>query len=604
MLRLSLIVVAGALLVPVGRALAEDEAAPKTGLVIEHVDLSAWVVPEAVRGPVLAAPSDLVQGDGRHGTTWALTGESAPGNPRPVWLEFEGADPNTPLGFNVDMLIDTAKARGLPDERARIQSDGPSVVLQGPAASVAEMRAGVEWSVALMTSSVPVRGTLLADGREPAVRAQGSATCRAGHWTRLWLQEQRTPYVVDMEVEIAQASTMSNPYEAELPEGQEAYVRWFPGETASLLEVWTGELEHLDATTIDFSPVRGVPEGSGHGTVRLPRTAINRAYTALLLPAAGPSTHDITWQGLGGPRRLRLTVDGAPPAVAPVTPGHNPGLRMAALRMGAGSSGLLFASRRDRMDHAREELSALTEAAGVEGWVNQDPHLGGVAVISGPQTLLETYRAHTKRREGALRSGTLKVRVLTVPEESVRAPFAQGTLAVGAALPEGLAERLRSAGSVEGEGVSIPLTTGVKGGFRCGASVAGFTGFDVEVAQEAGCTDPLCGAMFHGLAGEALVSSGAAGFHVALDALVQWADPKAGTLTTTFRAPVGMAFNRDKVGPEPTDARHPVFPLLGGGGGEIHAAWNVAPKEGGERLLGVLMRGADALLILGSFTTP
>lgn len=605
MLRLSLLALLASVLIPLGLARADDGDAPegKDGkLAIERVDLSSWAVPTRFVGPVLAAPSDLA-GEG-HATMWSLGTWSERGTPRPAWIEFDGTSDTGPLAFGVEALIEAVKSRGLPDERVALTADGSAVVIQGPAPLVAEARASMDWALALLAPSVRVRASLVAEGREAGLKAQGAVQCWAGRWTRLWLQEQRTVYVVDMDVEIAQGSTMSNPYEAELPEGQEAYVRWFPGEAGSLLEVWSGDLEHLDATEIDLSPARGAPEGSGHGTVRLPRTAVNRAYTALLLPPGGTATQEIAWQGLAGPRRLRLSVEGAPQDLAPVAHARNTQTQIAPLRLGAAAEALLFESRSGRIDRTIEELNALAGSMGQEGWVNGVPGGGGLAVAGGSRALLDAYRAHVKRNESALRAGTLRLRVLTVPEESVRAPFTQGTLAVGAALPEGLAERLRGAGSVEGEGIALPLLTGVKSGFRCGASVAGFMGFDVEVAQESGTSDPLCGARFHGLAGEAVLSNGPAGLHVRVEASVQWADAKASTLITTFRAPVGMDFNHDKVGPEPTDVRHPVFPLLGGGGGDVSGSWVVAPKDSGERLLGVVMRGGDALLVLGSFSAP
>jgi hypothetical protein len=100
---------------------------------------------------------------------------------------------------------------------------------------------------------------------------------------------------------------------------------------------------------------------------------------------------------------------------------------------------------------------------------------------------------------------------------------------------------------------------------------------------------------------------GSQGLHAVVDATVSWADPKAETVTYTYRPPVGMAFNQEKsggaeVGPEGT--RRPVFPLLGGGSGEVHGICPVLPRDASERLLGVVVRKGEALLVLGSATTP
>jgi hypothetical protein len=396
-----------------------------------------------------------------------------------------------------------------------------------------------------------------------------------------------------------------NPLEIAVPEGQEAYVRWFPGETLSLLEVWSADLEPQDPTEIDLSPIRNVPEGNGPGFVRLPRTSLMRAYTALLCPNGAASTYDVVWQGPVGTRRLRVTLDAASGPVAPVT-GVGRDSQIAPLRVGALTAGLLFESRVSAVDRLLDELGWLRNESGLEGNVNSVSDGRTLALTEGPPKLLQPLVQHVRQQEAALRSVTLQVRVLTVPEESVRAALSQGALAAGEALPAGFLERLRSAGAVEGERVTLPLTSGVRGGFRVGRSVTGLTGFDVEVAQQAGAVDPTAGALFAGLEGEATLSAAADGLQIALEGRVAWGDAKAGSVTMTYRPPVGMAFNREKGGvePGPEATRHPVFPLLGGGGGEVQATWAVGGKDAAERLLGLVMRGGEAVLVLGAATVP
>jgi hypothetical protein len=603
-MRLVLLACASFALLPLSRARAEDEV-PARGNAIERVDLSAWSAAPSARGPVLAAPSDLANGNGDYGTNWTIPAWSERGSPRPVWIEFDDEN-DGPLPFSTDALLEALRARGLVDDRVELHADSRELVIRGPTSAVAATKKNVDWALALLAPSARLKASLTGEGREAGVRAQGQVRLWPGRWSRLWLQEQRVAYVVDWDVEIAQETTAMNPLEVSLPEGQEAYVRWFPGETLSLLEVWSADLEHQDATEIDLSPVRNVPEGNGPGTVRLPSTAIVRAYTALLFPAGGGAGQDIVWQGPAGTRRLHVALDGFSAPVAPA-PGVSREGQIAPLRIGALSAGLLFESRVSTVDRLIDEFGWLRNDTGFDGNISSPADGRTLSLAEGPPKLLQVLSEHLRKQEAALRTATLKMRVLTVPEESVRATLAQGALAVGEPLPAGFLERVRTAGAVDGEAVTLPLTSGVKAGFRAGASITGLTGSDVEVAQQAGALDPSTGTMFTGLSGEATLSTGAHGLQVVVEAQVAWGDPKAGSITYTFRPPVGMAFNRERSGggePGPEATRHPTFPLLGGGAGEVYASWTVAPKEAAERLLGLVMRGGEAVLVLGSVVTP
>jgi hypothetical protein len=584
-------------------ASAEDET-PVAVTALERVNLSAWSAAPAPGGPVLAAPSDLLSGSSDYGTTWTVPTWSERGSPRPVWIEFD-QESETALPFTPDALVEALRARGLGDDRVELHADSRELVIRGPAAAVAAVRKNVDWALALLAPSARLKAGLTSEGRDAGVRAQGQVRLWPGRWSRLWLQEQRVAHVVDWDVEIAQETTSMNPVEMPLPEGQEAYVRWFPGETLSLLEVWSGDLEPQDPTEIDLSAARNVPEGNGPGTVRLPRTAVLRAYTALLFPPAGGAGQDIVWQGPAGTRRLRVALEGVSPPLAPAAGLGRDG-QIGPLRTGAVAAGLLFESRNSAMDRLMDELGWIQNSAGLEGNVQSHGRAQSLALVEGPAKLFQALGDHVRRQEAALRSAMLRVRVLTVPEESVRATLAQGALSVGEPLPAGLLERLRTAGAVEGEAITLPVAAGVKAGFRVGASIAGLTGFDVEVAQQAGAVDPISGALFAGLAGEATLASGPQGMSMAVEATVSWGDPKASTITMTFRPPVGMSFNKEKSGsePGPQETRHPVFPLLGGGSGEVHASFPVAAKDAGERLLGLVLRGNEALLVLGSATSP
>lgn len=590
-----------ALLLPVGIALAGDDPAPDGKFTIERVDLSSYAAPGGFHGPVLAAPSDLdaSAGDGGQGP-WSVSAQHERGTPRPVWLEFDGVeDAEEASTVSVDAVIELVRTTGLEDERLTLSSEGRTLILSGPAGLVARARARTEWALTVLAPSVRLRASLLAEGRDAGLKAEGAARLWPGRWTRLWLQENRPRFVVDWSVEIAQGSTAMNPDERALPEGQEAYVRWFPGETVSLLEVWSGDLEHLEVGELDLVGARNMPESSGPGVLRFPRTAVNRAYSALLFPSAG-GTQEVAWQGAGGARRLRLRLDAAPASGAALPRDPEGQSHTAALRLGPSAAGLLFDSRPGRVEALTQELSTLTNGIWQEGPLGVLPG-GGIGVARVPRAVLEAWTAFVKQEESALRTGRLEVRLVTVPEEAVRAALSDGTLGVDLPLPAGLVERLRQAGAVEGESVSLPLLTGVKAGFRCGASVPGLSGFDVEVAQESGAVDPLTAALFHGLSGEAHLSGSGERLHVRVDATVSWADPKSGTVTATYRPPVGSEFNRDHVGAEPTDVRRPVFPLLGGGSSEVRAEWDPSPKDGGERLLGLVPRGNDLVLVLASF---
>lgn len=580
-------------------AVGDPPPAP-TPLAVGFIELDPYRAPPTVEGAVLAAPSDLVTPQEGDRTQWSLGDrpDTADGR-RPVWVALD--EPGFgPRAFTSDDLLDALRSL-LPsaDEGLQLTAEADRLRLAGPGPVVAAAQAAAARVLRELAPSVVLSGVLMDADREARLRAQGSARLWPGRWTRLWLQEQRPRYPVDSDIEIAQEATVMKPVLMDLPEGQELYARWLPGETRSLVELWSGDLEHLDEVEVDFTPIRNVPEASGAGPVRFPRTAVRRAYTACMLPAAGGS-RELRWSGPGGARSLRLALSAAPGRGALAASGEAPG-RLAWLRTGASASGLLFEARADDQGSLLNDLRSgiLPGEVSLHGAMSSGNTL---LAFSGSEADLVAAAAELARREAALVSRDLRLRVLTVPEEAVRAALADGSLANGSVLTPPLAERLRVAGAVEGEGVTLPLVVGVKAGLRSGISVPGLVALDVEVAQQAGGTDPVTGARFAGLAGEARLSVLGQGLRLWVQADLTWADPKGGSVALTFRPPVGMQFNRDKVGVEPESPRRVNLPVLTGGGALLDATIDVPADDGSERLLGVCVRGQEALLLLGSLS--
>ncbi len=569
---------------------AEDEAAPPQR-VVERFSLAPYRGLPVVDGALLLAPCDRTQ-EQDIPTQWSVSDAAEAGSRRQPWVSFESNESDQAL--SADALAELLGSLA-PEEMGtlEISSEGGSILrVRGTQVEVEALRGRLRWALGALGPSADLAATLVG-GEEGRLVATGRTPLYAGRWTRVWFQEQRPLYPVDWDIEIAQETTAMHPTLQALSEGQELYVRWLPGETRSVVELWSGDLEHLDDVQVDLTPIRNVPESSGPGPARLPRTALRRAYTALLLEPGGVAS--VAWKGPEGPRRLRLELRAVSPAGEPHA---RDDFRIGVLRTGALASGLLFEARPARGDSLAEDLYAVPPP-NTEISVDTLSDTGGsLMLMRAVAPAFEAVRTHLRKAEAALAGATLRLRVVTVPEESLRQALVSGGLAVGEPLTDAVLEAFKRAGLVEGHGLELPLLVDAKAGFRSGQSVPGLVRLDVEVAQQAGGLDPSFGVRFAGLAGEAVLVRTPQGLLLKLEATVSWADPKGGSVDLTFRPPVGMAFSKDRPQNELEGYRRVTLPTLTGAGAEIVATLPLSPGDGAERLAGMTMRGAEAVLLL------
>jgi hypothetical protein len=569
---------------------------------LRRADLGELAAPPVVRGPVLAAPSDLVH-DERGATGWALFDVSTAQSPRQVWVEFpepEGGG-SPALAVPVDKLLERVRSTQPESTReAGIEAEPASLRLFGTAEQVAAITEVVAWTTQGMAPHVHLEATL-SGGSEGAVLVHARVRLFAGRWTRLWLQEERTRYPCEWDIEIAQATTAVHPILRDLPEGQELYARWVPGESRSLVELWTGDLEHQDVVEVDLTPIRNVPEASGLGPARAPRTALRRGYTALSFRPGDGGKHELLWDGPEGARRLGLALEDESPRPAARTPGTaEPATEAAWLRVGAVGAGLLFESRPHTAEALLDELNWLAQRLPGGEYVDLDlMSQGTLAAISSTPSVRAALLRHLVEREGSMGDATLAVRTVTLPEESVRSALRDGSLAAGRPVPTAGAALLGGPGAVRGPSVTLPLVGGVKAGVRCGSSVPGLVWLDVEVAQEAGGMDPVFGVAFAGLAGEArLARTGDGRFAVDLDLTLSWADPKGGRADLTVRPPVWMT---QVAGRNPVETEVPkriTLPTLSHAAAEVAGRVPAGKADEPETLLGVVVRGSEVSLVL------
>lgn len=577
---------------------AEDETRA-----VRRVDLGDYAPPPVATGPVLPAPSDLSQ-DERKSTTWSLSDHVDGEGSRATWIAF----PETPgswVSMSGDQIMEAARwGSGAATHEVGVDLEARVIRLAGPPEQVRVLGEAVQWAAAGVAPSAWFTATL-SGGAEGGVLAHGRVRLFAGRWTRVWLQEDRPRFPCDWDIEIAQATTAVHPVLQELPEGQELYARWVPGESLSLVELWTGDLEHQEVVEVDFTPIRNVPEASGLGPTRAPRTALRRGYTALAFAPRGGPAQAFAWDGPEGSRRLDVALEGESARPEPRSAEGDAPSECAWIRVGASAAGLLFESRPRTAEVLLQELS--NQAQNLERGAETELNLVGsdllIACRSAPAVRAALVQ-RVREEEAALGQVTLALRVVTLPEESARQALRDGVLAAGRALAPAAATLVDGVGAVRGSAVVLPLLQGVKSGLRCGASVPGLVAFDVEVAQEAGGMDPRMGVVFAGLAGEAQLLRTHDGRLVAhLDLTLSWADPKGGRVDLTVRPPVWMT---QVAGRNPVETETPkrvTLATLTHGAAEVAAQLDAAAAGAPETLLGIVSRGSEVALVLGRATS-
>jgi hypothetical protein len=576
-----LLLLLAALAVPAA-ARADDE--PES--VTEKVDVSRYRLPAAPGGALLMAPSDRGAQD-----QWTTARAGDPGvEADVVWREFSSPALDRE-GVSGNAVIELLHSWNAPlVDSIGSNTQGETIVLTGPPEKVAEARRTTEWLLGALGPSLSVHAVLTAHGGEPRVFGASSATLWPGRWTRVLFQETRTPFVVEADIEIAQEVVSMEPHVEWLPQGEELYLRYHPGEAVSVVEVWAASLEHLETLDLDLSELRNVPESNAPPHLSLPRTAIRRSFTAFVVPTGEEARRGISWEGPGGGRRLSLQFGKGPAAVEAKRTAS--GDLLSILRSGAWSETLEFDSRPGQVD-------AFMEAVGVQGSL-QTMNGAALLVHVGGEREAARVRAAAKKREEALEATLVSLRTLVVPEEALRKALEAGKAVVGAPIDAAVLETFRQAGSEPGEAVRMPVLAGMHAGFRVGASVTGLRRVDAEVAQQAGGLDPVSAAAFAGLSASVSVDRTATGRRLVLDGAYAWADPRAGSMKLVFRPPVGMRYSESKPQAEPDLRRVAELPVMGDGRRLVESSIDVPAAEKREFLLAAVLRGAEAVLLLAS----
>lgn len=592
-----------ALLAALALPSARAEDAPPASAGQHVIDMAGYRAEPAAVGPRLSVPPDLILSghESEHGDVWRLD-EGA------TWLPFEEPRHEAQV-IGIDTLVEVLRsilATGdTPADAVQIDGTQERVTIHGSAEAVQAVREHVPWALAGLAPSVRVDAVLTATrAGETRLRAMGGMRVWPGRWTRVYLQADEVACVPIWNIEVAQEATTTDPVPVGVVEGRELYVRYHPGESVSLVEVWAGEVEHLEILRHDLSGIRNVPEANGFGRVSYPRSAVNRAYTQLLLPAGRAAERTLRWTHEGATSRLALRI-GASPAPAPVlarAARHG----MALLRTGAVSAGLDFGTRPDGQDAWVERLSARLfraaerhEAEGRASGFGVSPvDRGGVLLVDAPTGELEGARAMIRAREQTLAARTVHLRVLTAPEAPWREASLAGRVVVGRPVPPEVLAALRDAGAVAGASLSLPVLVGIPQGFRVGCSVPGVIDYDGQLAQQAAGLHPVTSARFRGLFGEVRVRAAAGGHAVRLRGNYCWADNDSGAVELTVRPPVSMEGARGDVRERPADGRVVRLPLLTGGHAPIGREVELATGSARDVLVHAHVRGDEVVLVL------
>ncbi|MDJ0974794.1 MAG: hypothetical protein QNJ98_10075 [Planctomycetota bacterium] len=592
------------MLAPLPAVLADEDDRDGAKHATEEWPLSALRAPRTVRGPELNAPADFQEQ------------VEEPSNAQAVW-DYVGGTEGSWIGFEESGGLLAVPSDVVREVLATIHADifetyehhaldalDDRLIVMGRPALLREVRRTYDWVLAGMAPSIAVDAAYEVTRPEARALASGRARLFPRRWTRVYLQRTDQPFCIDFNIEIAQESTAMDPYMVHLPEGQELYVRYHPGETLSLLEVWSGEIEHSDVRTIDIDPVRNVPEGNAAGKLSFPVSRLLRAHTVLVLPNGKASTHVLRFDQDGRETQLVLGV-GAPPAAHPSTQTSRP-RPVAVLRMDA-SAGTLDFGTRDRDPEAWIERMLSTALA--RGFEDDDLQLqyvsaSGCVLAEGLPAVLAFARETLGAAEKRLQSARATVRVLTLSEAAYRKGSRGGDIRTGAPIAAEYLAGLRPTGSDTGARVSLPVLLGVDAGFRVGYSEPGLYDFDVEVAQQSAGLDPQTTAHFRGLSGMLRLDRRAGQTVVSLDGALAWADAAAGTIDLSFRPPVGMNLQHERWFEEPTSTRKVSLPAIGAGASPLEAEVALTGAAGTEHVLAVIVRGGEAHLVLVSVGAP
>lgn len=567
-----------------------------------RLDLGDLAADPAPAGPNLAVPSDL--GGGGAGFGEAAAWNVDWGHENATWLPF--SDP--PLlrhGASPDLLIETI-LRALPQEvRERgdlsvYLDEDRSLALQGPPADVAAAEALVPWALATLAPRRRVTTELWfgTGADEPlGLRALGEAHLWPGRWTRLYLQKEEVPCTPLWDIEVAEGATISDPRVIPLVEGHELYLRYHPGETVDLVEVWAGNLVHREQLRRDLGAVRNVPEAGGLGVATFMRTAVARTFAPLVLPRAGEAVRELAWEVEGV--RLRLVLRAAPGAAPPGARGG-----VEALRTGALAAALDFEGRSPSGERLIEGWNRLREAeeaapgTGIEDVALADG--GELALVAGSDEARRKAREGLAADERTLLAREARLTWIEAEEPAVRALWLAGRMGLGAGL--GRAERtaLEEAGALVRARIRLPLMVGgAESGVRLGRCEPGLQDLDVEIAQNCAGYHPVSAAAFSGWNGTLGARRVGEVLKVAVAGTQSWADADAGTLELVLRDPLLRVWSPDPLRTTGEPERRVSLPVLGGAA--VPFEREVAVALGGEaepRLIHFATRERQVLLVL------
>ncbi len=563
----------------------DDDASTSRAQVV--IDLSAYRPSAIAAMPRLVLPSDVV---GRF-SAWPNLDEEEAQRFTFEEQEIEGyvTPPEELVQFLYEMLSSAFDQEMLMAEFV----DGIGLLLSGRPDAVKSAEEVVTWLLQGAAPSLGVAAVLAAEGDEPRLVAAGSCRLWRGRWTQAFLQYREAGIAADWEIEIAQEITAMHPQVVHLPEGEELYLRYHPGESVSVVEAWVGHLKHTAMPEVDLSVIRNVPESSGYGTITLPQTAGYRAYTAFTIPSDRASKRELRWVGPAGPVRLDLAFDASSPAHV-LRQTARPGMASHAqvLRIGAVSAGFEFDRRNDTTDYFVERMQSADPENSYAAYGRSLLRYDGSADAG------HAARERILAAERRLTTHQARLRTVTVGESGLRRMLLDGRLAVGKAMdPSVVNELALGDGSVVTGDVSLPLLEDLEASIRVGKSVTGLRSFDVEVAQQAGGMDVVPGSRFAGLFGALRLTREGTGLRLSVTTSVCWATPEGSKVTFTFRPPVGVKTELTEYSTAPNQSV--ILPILGGGEAVISASAPVTPG-GSEVLLGMATHGPEVVLLLGS----
>lgn len=574
-------------------------------------DLRELRAPAAPNGPNLAAPCDLLplesyEGAGAWNVDWSTDAGTWMPFARP-YLEGRGVSVDTVIELLSVTLPLSIRERG----ELAVEPYGEGLRVQGTAGDVAAAEQSLPWVLGALAARRAVEAELwLATGADgPArLRAVGQERLWPGRWARVYLEKEEVPCTPIWDIEVAEGVTIMDPSVVPLVEGHELYLRYHPGESVDLIEVWAGNLVHREQVLTDISGLRNLPEAAGAAAASYMRTAIGRGYTTLVVPRAEAAHRELMWEVEGLRLGLALRIDAAPQAIGP---SDGPDAGSEVLRVGAAAAPLEFGGRADLSSEIADRIGASTYAHLLQ---TQNPdELQVCSVLEGGEVLFVQGAAEPRRlarevvkdAESRLRWAQLGLRWIEVDEPVWRALWQEGAARLGRALaPEQLA-RLFEGGAVARGELRIPvLLGGPPTGMRLGRNEPGLQDLDCEIAGRSAGLRPETTAAFAGWHGSIAARTSPRDLRVTVSGVWSWADGQAGQLEVMLREPYQGAFAPEGWRPTAAAERRVRLPVMGGGASTVERELELPGAGGQHWLTQVVVREAQVVILLLSAQVP